>query len=393
MMCIGARAQNWQPTGLTNSYYDRAAMSADGSKQFITSYLTYSYYLSTNYGEIWTSNSEPQVSLESASQSAYVTMAASADGSIVVAAGVTNWLYVSTNSGVSFYSNAVPDVAAWGAVASSAEGSKLYAAAGSSSWPPGAIYSSTNLGVSWNLTGSPTNVWVGMAASADGNKLVAVSGGAYQGVICTSTNGGTAWSQVPGSSNYWTSVASSADGTHLAAVTFKDAYPVPGHVYTSVDSGLTWKSNNVPTDYFESVAISADGKRLLAAGSSGFSPVHTYFSTDFGVTWSSNNVPPNGFSVGVAMSADGGILVAAPLGDRPYEARSIVSPVLHVNPAGPNTVLGWIVPSTNFILQQSADLVTWAAVTNVPVLNCTNLQEQVAVTATNGAAFYRLTTP
>lgn len=85
--------------------------------------------------------------------------------------------------------------------------------------------------------------------------------------------------------------------------------------------------------------------------------------------------------------------MAVSLGDRPYEARSIVSPVLNVNPSGPNVALGWTVPSTNFILQQSGDLVTWAAVTNMPVLNLTNLQEQVAMPATSGAVFYRLVTP
>src|SRR5579859_5411559 len=138
--CLAAGAQNWQPASLNNGYYDRAAMSADGSKQFATSYLTFSYSLSTNYGGIWTSNAEAQTF----PQSAYSSIAASADGSIVVAAGITNWLYVSTNSGVSWYSNAVAGVDAWGAVACSANGRKLFAAAGSSSWPPGSIYSSTN---------------------------------------------------------------------------------------------------------------------------------------------------------------------------------------------------------------------------------------------------------
>ena len=387
MLCIVAGAQNWQPTVLTNSYYDRAAMSADGCKQTITSYVNSSYYFSTNYGETWTSNFE-----NSYPESSYIYLAASAHGSIVLAAGITNLLFVSTNSGVGWNSNAVPGVAAWGAVTCSADGGKLFAAAGGSSWPAGPIYSSTNLGSTWNLTGAPTNVWTGLAVSADGNKLCAVSGGGYEGVICTSTNGGATWSQVRGSSNYWTSVACSADGSHLAAVSFRDTSFMPGHIYTSTDSGLTWKSSSLPADSFVSVAVSADGSRLLAGASAG-APAHLYFSTDYGVTWSSNNIPPNGVDVGVSMSADGGVLMAVSLGDRPYEARSIVSPVLSVNPSGQSVALGWTVPSTNFILQQSADLVTWAAVTNVPVLNLTNLQEQVAVTATNGAAFYRLTTP
>jgi len=55
----------------------------------------------------------------------------------------------------------------------------------------------------------------------------------------------------------------------------------------------------------------------------------------------------------------------------------------------------WIVPSTNFVLQQNLDLTTtnWTDVTNPPALNLTNLQNEVILTPTNNSAFYRLKTP
>jgi hypothetical protein len=55
-------------------------------------------------------------------------------------------------------------------------------------------------------------------------------------------------------------------------------------------------------------------------------------------------------------------------------------------------MFSWTVPSTNFELQQNLDLSTanWTALTNVPVLNLTNLQEQVSLPATNGNGFFRL---
>jgi len=55
--------------------------------------------------------------------------------------------------------------------------------------------------------------------------------------------------------------------------------------------------------------------------------------------------------------------------------------------------LAWTVPSTNFGLQQSADLTSWADVTNPPVLNLTNLQNQVTLAPSNSSRFYRLKTP
>jgi hypothetical protein len=53
------------------------------------------------------------------------------------------------------------------------------------------------------------------------------------------------------------------------------------------------------------------------------------------------------------------------------------------------------VPSTNFALQQNADLSTanWTVVTNTAVLNLTNLQNQVSLPLPSGNAFYQLKTP
>ena len=50
-------------------------------------------------------------------------------------------------------------------------------------------------------------------------------------------------------------------------------------------------------------------------------------------------------------------------------------------------------PSTNFVLQQSADLLSWTDVTNPPVLNLTNLQNQVTLPPSGSSGFYRLKTP
>ena len=44
-------------------------------------------------------------------------------------------------------------------------------------------------------------------------------------------------------------------------------------------------------------------------------------------------------------------------------------------------------------MQESPDLQNWADMTNQPVLNLANLQNEVILSPTGGDAFYRLKTP
>lgn len=70
--------------------------------------------------------------------------------------------------------------------------------------------------------------------------------------------------------------------------------------------------------------------------------------------------------------------------------------VLTVTLASTNTlVLSWPSPSTGFVLQQNLDVGTtnWVDVTNTPVLNSTNLQNEVVLPLTDNHVFYRLAAP
>ena len=66
---------------------------------------------------------------------------------------------------------------------------------------------------------------------------------------------------------------------------------------------------------------------------------------------------------------------------------------MNIIPLSNNFNLSWIIPSTNFALQQSADLISWVDMTNTPVLNFTNLQNQVTLSPSNSSGFFRLSTP
>jgi hypothetical protein len=65
---------------------------------------------------------------------------------------------------------------------------------------------------------------------------------------------------------------------------------------------------------------------------------------------------------------------------------------MNITPTNGNYTLSWTVPSTNFVMQQSSNLISWSNVTNTPALNLTNLQNQVMLSPSNSSGFYRLST-
>jgi hypothetical protein len=240
-----------------------------------------------------------------------------------------------------------------------------------------------------------TFAWV--ASSADGTKLVAA---ANEGYIFTSTNSGATWQSAGFSlGGFSYSVASSADGSKL--VTGGGSL-----IFTSTNSGATWISNSVPgVDYiqWQSFASSADGNKLVAVASSTVVSAggagNIYISTNSGTTWTRADAPVRSWSC-VASSADGSKLVGSAYPGRLlvyfggiYTSQTTPAPSINLTPTNSNLTLSWIVPSTAFVLQQSSDLGSWTDMTNTPVLNLTNLQNEVILSPTGSSIFYRLKTP
>jgi hypothetical protein len=58
-------------------------------------------------------------------------------------------------------------------------------------------------------------------------------------------------------------------------------------------------------------------------------------------------------------------------------------------------LISWVIPSTSFVLQQNPDLTAtnWTDVATAPVLNLTNLQNQVTLPPPSAPTFYRLQNP
>jgi len=258
--------------------------------------------------------------LTSAPTTAWTSVASSADGSKLVAAANGGGIYTSTDSGATWTLTSAPN-ARWISVASSADGTKLAAVLQGD--VNRVVYISTNSGTIWYISYVVPVVPIGMfynwsavCMSADGTRLAVAAnwmyfgGWEYEGVIFISTNMlsnlvWTGWQSGFGFSGYlsWSSVASSVNGAKLVAATADSL------IYTATVSltGASWtQATNAPTGAgWTSVASSADGTKLVVVGNGSI-----YTSPDSGVTWMLTSAPTNAWT-SVASSADGTRLVAA----------------------------------------------------------------------------------
>jgi photosystem II stability/assembly factor-like uncharacterized protein len=377
-----AFAQSWTVNGPTPNDGPGPyllASSADGTK--IVAALAHGpiLYTTTNSGETWALRSV-------SSDNGWLGVASSADGCTLAAVGGSGPVCISTNSGVTWTSNYLADYyqTNWSSVASSADGRTLTVVGGFF-----LIYTTTNAGATWTSNTTPGGGLVSVTCSSDATKLVAMDQDSY---IFASTNAGATWTQPtnlpsPTQANAC-SVVSSADGCTFVASVY-------GHgIYKSTDSGATWTMTSAPPINWTAIASSVDGSKLVAATGgyfyykTGEGPIYT--STNGGTSWVSNNVLNTDWG-SVASSADGNMLFAS--GDAGvYRYQTTSAPQLNITPASGNLLLSWIVPSTNFVVVQNSDLTTanWTLVTNTPVLNLTNLQNEVILSPPVGNAFYRL---
>lgn len=206
--------RNWQSV----------ASSADGTK-LVAVVSGGLIYVSTNSGASWTPR---------ASNRDWISVASSSDGTNLVAVATGpqgGQIYTSIDSGTTWISRGNSN--SWRFVASSADGSKLVAVAEDVGFGVGCrfcfpiILTSTNSGVTWTPRLSTQNQnWISVASSADGTKLIAAAKG---GQIYLSKDAGATWVAYE-ANRQWAAVASSADGSRLVAVVNG------GQIYTSTGS-------------------------------------------------------------------------------------------------------------------------------------------------------------
>jgi hypothetical protein len=349
-----------QTSAPTNNYYAWIASSPDG--KIVCAITSGSPALiSTNGGSSWTTNGIP---------AAYAAIATSADGTkLIMSAWTSGGILVSTNSGNTWKQTILPS-GNWLAAASSADGARLVAANYG-----GLIYSSTNSGATWITNTTLSKSWTSLASSADGEQFVAA---AYGDKIYISTNSGLNWTPTGAPTESWRSICSSSNGRKLAAVG-------GGVTYISTNSGSTWASTNIDG---QCIVCSADGTKLVIVGDT---QIQT--SADSEMTWVTNNAPSEWY--GAASSADGCKLWAVGYPHMGiWVGQTTPSPQLNLQPTNGKLAFSWIVPSTNFVLQQNLDLTTtnWVTLTNALTLNLTNLHNETTLSPSSGGGFFRLAT-
>lgn len=413
-------AQSWVPMTAPSTNIGPIACSADGSNLVLAGGAWNeeggAVYVSHDSGATWTAASVPVAPWDA--------VASSADGTTLMAREFYGTLYTSSDSGATWKLNDLTNVSA--AVACSADGTRLFAAAFLTNRSLGAIYASIDSGATWAPTAAPAAAWDPLACSADGTKVVAGEGAN----VWVSTNSGAAFGLAftlgppgiaAGEGPRCASVACSADGTTMMAGVATGNYSNYAGLATSADSGATWRwsseampTNSVPWPWtWETVCCSTDGSRMAAAGQGGALAVgwlalsETFLSADAGASWA--EAPPMPYTsgdpvdtpscTGLAMSADGftllGVSMAGSYWSFTSDTASLKStpvPRLAIGRAHRGLALSWIVPSVGFVLQQSPDLGTtnWTDVPGTPALDYSTLRNRVTVPAPAGQMFYRL---
>ncbi len=370
-----AYAQTWSQSGAPLGLILSGAMSADGSK--IIAVGSGNPVVSLDSGKTWATivDTNPAINFEFQH---FTQIASSSLGKKLMTvqgyAPYSNSIYLSEDFGLTWTPRSPKQL--WRFCAISADGSKLFAGVNG-----GLIYKSTDFGTNWIPTGAPSAGWSCITLSADGTKLAAGIGQTTTGKIHISTNSGITWTATSAPSNFWYSIASSADGSHLVATSSSGTY-------VSTNSGSSWIQFSFPG---LSAAVSTDGSKLIIGNIVNNGKIYT--STNFGMNWATNVVQniSNVSWRSVASSADGSLLLAGTDGGL-WIYRAISSPQLNLKASRANLAFSWLIPSTNFVLQQNVDLVTtnWVTLTNEPTLNLTNLNNELVLSPSNNSGFFRL---
>jgi len=365
---VSGFAYTWQQT-TTHSSAGASAMSADGRIICIINSTSHPF-ISTNSGGTWAfATNSPPWGLPTPN-----CVAVSATGAKIFAALSTNasqstWMFVSSDQGLSWQKTAFPNsnFSTSYQVACSADGTNVV-----TSLENGPIFYSTNAGVDCYTSSIPDAGYL-LACSADGRRMFAV-GGASPGLY-SSSNFGVNWTSQNISLPGFGSLCTSSDGNWIGLTGLNRLTII------SSDGGATWRTNAIAG---QTIDCSANGTNWIIAGN------QIYTSVDAGVTWVTN------FSsaqwLGGLVSADGAELAAVGSGQGIWIGRVVPSPQLNIQSQTPNVTISWLIPSTNFVLQQTADLSnpTWTPVSTTPTLNFTNLQQQVTAPAAGSNSFFRL---
>ena len=182
--------------------------------------------------------------------------------------GTGGYIYTSSNSGYYWQKQETSGPNNWKTVASSGNGTILFAAEGGG----GLIYRSTDSGLSWensNITSPDNSItlgsYTGVACSSDGKKAGAVANLAKP-IYYSDTDGYQ--ESAAASSGPWSDISSSSDGSVMFATMLQDGQN-PSRVYKSTNSGETWNKLGGEIGDWRSITCNNDCSKAIAAKNGG----------------------------------------------------------------------------------------------------------------------------
>jgi len=238
----------------------------------------------------------------------WYSIASDATGNKLVAASYGGFIHTSSDAGATWVRRLSAGDKKWGKVVSSSDGMRLAAIVGfyANRTDADYVYTSADGGVTWVArTGSGQRAWSALASSADGTKLVATVFTDAGGYLYTSTDAGVTWTeQTAAGRRHWAGVAMSSDGNKIAGGLWDGD---GGMVVTGANSTGNWTWTVNPT---------GGGVRWIVGGSADFSLLaingtgnDVSLSFDGGATWATKALPGTGQVRGLAVSADGKVIV------------------------------------------------------------------------------------
>jgi hypothetical protein len=241
---------------------------------------------------------------------AWGAIASSSDGTKIAAVAFndigythSSYVYTSTNSGTSWSERTSAGLDMWKSIASSYDGTKLAAADIN-----GGIHVSTDSGVNWMRRDPPASC-TSLTISGDGSTLVFVS--EYSRCLYLSMDNGATWVAKSGlGARRWGPVTSSFDGSQLAVA--ESRYRGTG-LFTSSDGGTTWTDRTGAGNLrWTFLATSPDGSTLAAIAMDASSSYYSYLytSTDHGATWTKRTGAGQRDWTSLSLSADGSRIAA-----------------------------------------------------------------------------------
>ncbi len=274
--------------------------SADGTKVIAADQSGY-IYISTDSGATW----NPQIGNGITYTGWYAAVDVTPDGTKFAAASASGYIYYSSNGGTSWMQLTNAGSRNWYGIVLSDDGVNMTASSDG-------VFTSTDSGANWLRRSGPVGQWLDVATSSDGQKILSTCNGCIPQL---SSNGGVSWTALNDLGPLgWRSFTVSPDGMHLGA-----ASP-DGPIFTSDDGGTIWVDHtsalNGAIDWL-SLAASSDGQHLAAAIYSGGD---IWTSDDGGTTWADNNFVPANNWYAVTLSADGTKLYATANGDYIYSS-------------------------------------------------------------------------